>query len=69
MPVLRDMGYPAGKAKLHVGYGDAVEKAVYGVTLFGWETIPDCTYTRYGVNVLDKSDRGYVLAALILAGD
>jgi len=69
MPVLREMGYPAGKAKLHVGYGDSVEKAIFGVTVFGWETIPDCTYTRYGVNVVDNLDRGYVLAALVLVGD
>ncbi|WP_111510848.1 hypothetical protein [Mycobacterium kyogaense] len=69
LPVLHEMGYQAGKAKLHVGYGDSADKAILGVTIFGWETLPDCTYTRYGLNVMDHADRGYVLAALVLAGD
>lgn len=72
MPVLRDLGYSAGKAKLIPGYGDIEAKAIRGVVVHGWEAIPDCTYTRYGVHVLDNSEgtRGkYTLAALVLAGD
>jgi ferredoxin len=72
MPVLRGMGYKAGKAKLIPGYGDTEAKAIYGVILHGWVAIPDCTYTRYGVNVLNNPEGmhgGYVLAALVLAGD
>jgi hypothetical protein len=72
LPALRDIGYKAGKAKLIPGYGDIEDKAIRGVLVQGWETIPDCTYTKYGVNVLDNPEGmhgGYVLAALILAGD
>jgi hypothetical protein len=68
MPVLHDLGYNAGKAKLLVGYGDIEAKAVHGAVLQGWQAIPDCSYTKYGINLLDNDD-GYVLAAVILAGD
>ncbi|BCO39286.1 hypothetical protein MINTM001_04250 [Mycobacterium paraintracellulare] len=72
MPVLHDLGYKAGKAKLIPGYADIEAKAIRGVIVHGWQAIPDCTYTKYGVNVLDNPEGmhgGYVLAALVLAGD
>jgi hypothetical protein len=72
MPVLHDLGYPAGKAKLLTGYGGEAAKASYGAVLFGWQTIPDCSYTKYGANVLDGSlggSGGYWLAAVVLAGN
>lgn len=68
MPILGDMGYPADKGKLIAGYGDSEAKATQGVTVIGWEAIPDCAYARYGVDVLTSSDGGYVLAALVLSG-
>jgi hypothetical protein len=69
MPVLHELGYNAGKAKLVAGYGDSDAKAIHGLMLQAWDAVPDCTYTRYGVNVVDNADGGYALAALILAGD
>ena len=69
MPVLRELGYPAGKAKLIPGYGDVEAKAIHGVTVQGWQAIPDCSYTKYGLNLLTSADGAYVLAALVLAGD
>jgi hypothetical protein len=68
MPVLHDLGYQAGKAKLIPGYGDIEAKAIHGVTVQGWQAIPDCSYTKYGLNMLANADGGYVLAALVLAG-
>ena len=68
MPVLRELGYQTGKAKLIPGYGDIEAKAIHGVIVQGWQAIPDCTYTKYGVNVLADAGGGYVLAALVLAG-
>jgi hypothetical protein len=67
MPVLHDLGYNASKAKLVAGYGDVEAKAIHGVVVQGWEAIPDCTYTKYGLNVLANADKGYALAALVLA--
>lgn len=69
MPVLRGLGYQAGKAKLLAGYGDSDARAIHGVTVQGWQAIPDCSFTRYGANVFDDPNGGYALAALVLAGD
>jgi uncharacterized protein YkwD len=69
MPVLHDMGYNASKAKLVAAYGDTEDKAVHGVIVLGWQVIPDCTYTKYGLDAFDNPDGGYSLAALILAAN
>ncbi|MGU3498635.1 hypothetical protein [Mycobacterium sp. C31M] len=74
LPMLRQLSYPAGKAKLLSGFaspeqpGDPWQKAVYGAALFGWETIPDCSYTHYGADVVANPDTGNVTAAIVLAG-
>jgi hypothetical protein len=65
MPVLQALGYQTGKAKMLAGFGDEESEALRGVVLFGWESIPDCSYTRYGVDVL--AGDGYTLATAILA--
>lgn len=75
MPTLRQLSYPAGKAKLLSGFAsshqfpDAPQKAIYGATLFGWDTIPDCSYTRYGVDVVTDTKTGNTTATVVLAGD
>ena len=75
MPTLRQLSYPASKAKLLAGlanthqFVDAPQKAIYGATLFGWDTIPDCSYTRYGVDVVTDTKTGNTTAAVVLAGD
>jgi hypothetical protein len=75
MPTLRQLSYPATKAKLLAGFADAhqfadaPQKAIYGATLFGWDTIPDCSYTRYGADVVTDTKTGKTTAAIVLAGD
>lgn len=69
MPMLRKLSYPAGKAKLFAGFGDTQETAIYGATLFGSETLPDCTYTRYGADVLTSTSTANTTAAIVLVGD
>lgn len=75
LPTLRQLSYPAGKAKLLSGFAnvdqfpDAPQKAIYGATLFGWDTIPDCSYTRYGADVVTDPKTGNTTAAVVLAGD
>jgi hypothetical protein len=69
LPVLHEIGYKAGKAKLLAAYAHDVPTAIHGAILFGWEAIPDCTYTSFGADILDNTkSAGYVLAAVILAG-
>lgn len=74
MPILKQLSYPAGKAKLLAGFADASktdaqQRAIYGAALFGWETIPDCTYTRYGAYAITNAKTGNATAAVVLAGD
>jgi hypothetical protein len=68
MPVLRDLGFPAKKAKLLAGYGDVDAKAIHGVTVQGFLVIPDCSFTKYGVDTLKSATGKYALAAVVLAG-
>ena len=76
LPLMREMGSNAGQAKLLLGYGDTgiapgtlSEKAIRGALLQGWAAIPDCTYTRYGANVLENGSNGYSLAAVVMASE
>jgi hypothetical protein len=75
MPTLRQLSYPAAKAKLLAGFAndhqfeDAPQKAIYGATLFGWDSISDCSYTRYGADVVTDANSGNTTAAIVLAGD
>jgi len=75
MPTLHQLGYPAHKAKLLAGFADthqfadAPQRAIYGAALFGWDTIPDCSYTRYGADVVTDTKTGKTTAAVVLAGD
>lgn len=67
-PLLHDLGYPASKSKLLSGYADDAEKAARGSVLFGWDTLPDCSYTEYGLDLYDGSANGYWLSSVIIAG-
>jgi hypothetical protein len=75
MPMLRQLSYPAGKAILLSGFAnvhdfeDAPQRAIYSATLFGWDTIPDCTYTRYGADLTTDANTGITTTAVVLAGD
>jgi hypothetical protein len=74
MPMLKRLSYPAGKAKLLAGFADASredgqQRAIYGATLFGWDTIPDCAYNRYGADAVTNPKTGNSTAAIVLAGD
>jgi hypothetical protein len=68
MPVLRDLGYNTSKAKMLLGYGDVDAKAIRGLVIEGFAALPDCTYTKYGMDALSNDDDGYVLTSLVLAG-
>lgn len=75
IPTLRELSYPAGKSKMLSGFGDAQQfadpqqTAAYGVTLFGWDTIPDCSYTRYGADAATETKSGNAFAVVVLVGD
>jgi hypothetical protein len=74
MPMLRQLSYPAGKAKLLSGFADvhdvedAPQRAIYGATLFGWDSIPDCSFTRFGADLTTDANTGITTTAVVLAG-
>jgi len=85
---MREAGYNTSKAKLLVGYGDHrtggagdnEAKAIKGAVLEGrgFEALPDCTYTKYGLSALNDDAKGqgwpstaprtYAVASVLLAG-
>lgn len=65
--ILRDVGYNASKSKLLVGYGHVEADAISGALLQGWDSIPDCAYTKYGVSAIDNADPQQTVTAVVLA--
>jgi hypothetical protein len=67
---LRDLGYKARKTQLLAGYGDVdgdfEDKAIRGAVMQGYDVIPDCTYTKYGVAVLSNALAKYAISAVVL---
>jgi hypothetical protein len=76
LPALHQLGYNANKSKLLSGYGDpeiegygdVSAKATYGAVLQGYEAIPDCAYSKIGVDLFLNPSKGYALATVVLAG-
>jgi hypothetical protein len=69
MPVLKDRGSTARKAKLLSGAGQTEADAIKSVLVSGYNVIPDCSYTQFGVSTLPNTNLGgYFLASVVLAG-
>lgn len=65
MPALKTIGYTGSKARLLSGYGESQTDAIWGLILSGYAAIPDCTYTQYGLDVVQGE--GFVLTSVVLA--
>ena len=69
LPILKDLGLNAGKAKLLQGAGKTEADAIKAILITGYKDFPDCSYTAYGTRALPYSDtNGWFLAAVLLAG-
>lgn len=71
LPVLKDRGYQGNKAALLLGAGRTVTESIKMLLLQGYNKIPDCSYTDYGVSVMQNpnANQGFSnLTVLILAG-
>jgi hypothetical protein len=69
LPILKDLGLNAGKAKLLQGAGQNEADAIKAVLITGYKEIPDCSYTSYGMSTLPNSNTGgWFLSAVVLAG-
>lgn len=66
MPALKTIGFTGSKARLLSGYGADETDALHGAMLEGLTSIPDCSYTRYGVSA-SRDDAGFNLTSVVLA--
>lgn len=75
MPLLRQASYPAGKGKMLSGFADPQQfadpqhVAIHGATLFGWDSIPDCSYNRYGADAATEPNSGKAFVVVVLVGN
>lgn len=67
-PGLKDLGYHGKKGQLLMGAAKTEDKAIKGAILEGFDKLPDCSYTDFGVSLLQNQSNGYYLTALVLAG-
>jgi hypothetical protein len=69
LPILKDLGLNAGKAKLLQGAGKTEADAIKAILITGYKELPDCAYTSYGASTLPNSNiDGWFLSAVVLAG-
>jgi uncharacterized protein YkwD len=66
MPALKTIGYTGSEALLLSGYGTDDADAIEGLLLEGRESIPNCSYTQYGVSAT-RDDGGFTLTSVVLA--
>jgi hypothetical protein len=69
LPILKDLGLNAGKAKLLQGAGKTEADAIKAILITGYKDLPDCSYTAYGTSTLPNSKIGsWFLTAVVLTG-
>ncbi|WP_156688357.1 hypothetical protein [Mycobacterium sp. Marseille-P9652] len=66
LPILKDLGSGARRAKLINGAGRSEADSIKSTLIIGYRDIPDCSYTAYGVSTSDLTPSGYYLSALIM---
>lgn len=67
-PILKDLGYGGGRAVQIEGAGGTDAEAIAGLLLVGYDIFPDCSYTDYGVSVIQNQTTGHYLTTVVLAG-
>lgn len=66
LPTVKDLGYGGSKVRLLQGANTTEALAIKALLIEGYLAIPDCSYTDYGVSVLQNRTTNYFLAAAIL---
>jgi hypothetical protein len=67
-PGLKDLGYHGKKGALLNGAARNEADAIKATLLEGFDKVPDCSYTDFGVSMLRNQWNGYYLTSLVLAG-
>lgn len=64
---LKDLGYGGSKSHLLQGANESAAIAIKAALLEGYDAIPDCSYTDFGVSMRHNDATGYTLAVVVLA--
>jgi hypothetical protein len=67
VPRLKDLGYGGSKAAILLGAGATDADSIKAVLLQGYNKIPDCSYTDYGVSALHNTSKDMILTTIVLA--
>jgi hypothetical protein len=68
LPILHDLGVASGKVISLFGATGTSGDSIKSVLLQGFEAIPDCAYTKFGVSMLWNASTGKSLATVVLVG-
>jgi hypothetical protein len=67
LAVLKDLGYRGTKAAILSGVGKNDVNAIKATLLQGYDKIPDCSYTDYGVSAQHNKSKDVILVTVVLA--
>ena len=67
VPILKDLGYPASKAKILSGSAHTAGDSIKATLLQGFADLPDCSYTDFGVATTYNAKKDVVLVTVVLA--
>jgi len=68
LPIVHDLGVPGGKAISLYGAADNTGDSIKSVLLQGYESIPDCAYTKFGASMRWNTSSAKSLATVVLVG-
>ena len=68
LPGLKILGYPGNKAIALQSGTHTQETAIKALILQGFDKIPDCSFTDFGLDVQRNGTSGYELMVVVLAG-
>jgi hypothetical protein len=67
LPLLRDLGYGGSRARILSGAARNDGDAIKALILQGWNALPDCSYTDFGVSALYNAKKDMILTTVVLA--
>lgn len=67
LPLLKDLGYPGSRSTILYGAGKNEADSIRALVLQGYLKIPDCSFSDFGVSVLQGNSAGWILSAVVLA--
>lgn len=68
LPLLKDLGYGGSKAAILSGAAASDGDSIKALLLQGFATIPNCSYTDFGVSAMYNDSKGLILTTVVLAG-